>query len=324
MADYRGIKGFNIQSLASDPSANTNTEGQVWYNTGSKTLKGIVGAQTAAWSSGGNMNQARAYMQGFGILTAAVIAGGRGPPSNTQYDLTETYDGTSWTTSPATLNSGRIENSCCGTSTAGLLFGGLPPAGGNLTESFNGTAWTEVNDMTEQHTEGFGGFGTQTAAVGACGNNPPTTDAEEWDGTSWAETGATSTARRDLCGAGIQTSGIIFGGNVPPSTANVETYNGSTWTETANMNTALRGRGRAGATDSAALAIGGLPSALTEIFNGTSWTEVADLATARSHAGNDGTTTAAFCAGGGADPPQINSTEEWHDPSQAVKTFTAS
>jgi hypothetical protein len=42
MADYKEIKGFKVQSLASDPSATASTEGQVWYNTTSNTLKVIV------------------------------------------------------------------------------------------------------------------------------------------------------------------------------------------------------------------------------------------------------------------------------------------
>jgi len=35
MAEYKGIKGFKVQSLGSDPSI----VGQVWYNTSSNTLK---------------------------------------------------------------------------------------------------------------------------------------------------------------------------------------------------------------------------------------------------------------------------------------------
>ena len=37
MADYKGIKGFKVQSLASDPS--NPIEGQVWYNTTTALLK---------------------------------------------------------------------------------------------------------------------------------------------------------------------------------------------------------------------------------------------------------------------------------------------
>ena len=37
MADYKGIKGFKVQSLASDPSSPLT--GQIWYNTTSGVLK---------------------------------------------------------------------------------------------------------------------------------------------------------------------------------------------------------------------------------------------------------------------------------------------
>ena len=32
MATYKGIQGYSIEKLATDPSASANTEGQVWYN----------------------------------------------------------------------------------------------------------------------------------------------------------------------------------------------------------------------------------------------------------------------------------------------------
>ena len=37
MATYREIKGYKVQSLASDPSS--PLEGQVWYNTTTNLLK---------------------------------------------------------------------------------------------------------------------------------------------------------------------------------------------------------------------------------------------------------------------------------------------
>ncbi len=42
MATYKGIEGYTVQSLASDPSASTDTEGQVWYNTTTGVFKVIV------------------------------------------------------------------------------------------------------------------------------------------------------------------------------------------------------------------------------------------------------------------------------------------
>ena len=65
-----------------------------------------------------------------------------------------------------------------GTSTAALGFGGN--AGGNLaiTESWNGTNWTEVGDLNVA-TSRLAGAGTNTAAL-AFGGNPPTAATEEW------------------------------------------------------------------------------------------------------------------------------------------------
>ena len=42
MATYRQIYGEAIKSLSSDPSPTAATEGQVWYNTVSKTFKVVV------------------------------------------------------------------------------------------------------------------------------------------------------------------------------------------------------------------------------------------------------------------------------------------
>ena len=42
MATYKGIQGYTVQSLASDPTASANTEGQVWYNSTTGTFKIVV------------------------------------------------------------------------------------------------------------------------------------------------------------------------------------------------------------------------------------------------------------------------------------------
>ena len=58
MTTYKGINGFGIQYLDSDP-ANPIT-GQVWYNSTSKSLKGTTASfSTGTWASGGNLNTAR-------------------------------------------------------------------------------------------------------------------------------------------------------------------------------------------------------------------------------------------------------------------------
>ena len=113
MAEYKGIKGFKVQSLASDP---TLVEGQVWYNTTGSALK--YQAQVGAWASGGALNAARSNITGMGTQTAAITGGGT-PPSS--------Y-----------------------------------PAIGTTSETYNGTAWTEVNDInTARSNMGSDGIGTQ-------------------------------------------------------------------------------------------------------------------------------------------------------------------
>jgi hypothetical protein len=46
MADYKNIKGFNIQYLDSDPP--NPIEGQMWFNSTTQTLKGVEAGGTLA------------------------------------------------------------------------------------------------------------------------------------------------------------------------------------------------------------------------------------------------------------------------------------
>jgi hypothetical protein len=49
MTAYSDIRGYRVKYLASDPTLNTSTEGQVWYNSTEGVLKSLV--QIKAWSS---------------------------------------------------------------------------------------------------------------------------------------------------------------------------------------------------------------------------------------------------------------------------------
>ena len=72
-----------------------------------------------------------------------------------------------------------------GTQTAALLAGGSPPpAGATVTESYDGTSWTEVNDLNTART-GFAVSGGQPAAL-VMGGSPNTAKTEEWNGSSIA------------------------------------------------------------------------------------------------------------------------------------------
>ena len=57
-------------------------------------------------------------------------------------------------------------------------------------ESWNGTAWTEVNDLNTGRTwTGGGGTKLQQFIGWKTGPPTPTANAEKWDGTSWTEVG---------------------------------------------------------------------------------------------------------------------------------------
>ena len=225
------------------------------------------------------------------------------------------------------LNTARGQGNADGTQTSALFAGGIvfpgpPPAGimKNETELYNGTSWTEVNNLNLSRGGGAGSkAGSQTASIFFGGRVTTPTPAdkgetETWNGTSWTEVADMNSARVDIAGAGIVTSALAFG-NGPLN----ESWNGTSWTEVADLN---RGRGNlasAGVDNTSALAFGGDfgPgfTGETESWNGTSWTELADMNVSRRELGGAGTQTAALAIGGVRNTPggtvASNATESW-------------
>ena len=327
MATYKGIQGYSVQKLADDPTA-ADAVGQLWYNsTAGKFKISVEGA--GAWASGGVMNTGRDGFAAFGIQTAAIAAAGYQTP--TVKNEVEEYNGTAWT-EKANVNTARRLSKGAGTTTAGLIYGGLtgapsPVANVGSTEIWNGTSWTETADLQAvKRAMGSAQQGTTTAALTYGGDNSALlTVNESWNGTSWSEQNNLNTARENPGGAGIQTAALCFGGAAAPGNSAVtETWNGTSWTEVGDLNTARPYLGGAGS-NTAALAIGGgtYPPVIanTESWNGTSWTELADLATARANLGGAGTSLAALAYGGAN---TLTATEEWNDPVYTNKTVTVS
>ena len=91
-----------------------------------------------------------------------------------EYNLSiNTVTAAAWASGGA-LNVPRVQTYEAGSQTAGLIFGGEgPPGARNQTEEYNGSTWTEVNNMPATNKD-HAGFGIQTAAV-ACGGSPTTT-----------------------------------------------------------------------------------------------------------------------------------------------------
>ena len=138
MTTYKGINGFAVQSVASDPSP--LDEGQVWYNNATYAFKLASVTTAGTWASGGNLNTARYGLGSAGTQTATIAFGGEAPPYSA---ATELYNGTSWTSNPTGLATARqqIGSATSGTQTSALAFGGeTTPAPSTATEEWTGTA----------------------------------------------------------------------------------------------------------------------------------------------------------------------------------------
>jgi len=215
------------------------------------------------------------------------------------------------------MNTARVNSGAAGIKTSGLLFGGkLPPSTG-ITESYNGSSWTEVADLN-QVREGLAGSGiSNTSALAFGGTTYPggTVRAltESWDGSSWTEVSDMNTGRQLLSSNGTQTSALAYGGSPPPPrAAETESWNGTNWTEVSDLNTARYGGAGAGSDNTSGLYFGGsVPpiTAKTESYDGSSWTEVGDLNTARQLLAGFGSATSALAFGA---EPATAITELWN------------
>ena len=158
-------------------------------------------------------------------------------------------------------------------------------------EQWNGSAWTEVNDLNTARYA-LSGFGTTSSTQVAGGSIPGspyyTANSETWNGTSWTEVNNLNTARggAGIGGSGTQTSGLAYGGESSPGSSGL---------------------------------------AVTEFWNGTSWTELADLAQTRQAMGSAGTgATGALAMSGLVSTPTVTAaTEEWTVP-EVNSTITVS
>ena len=225
------------------------------------------------------------------------------------------------------MNTSRHALAASGASnTAALAFTGTtngdPPGITVNVESYDGSSWTEVNNVNTGRKL-LSGLGTQTAALATGGTTGSLTAVvESWDGTNWTEVGDLNTARERATGVGTTTAALVFGGLTPGVTAINESWNGTSWTEVADLNTARYQVAGSGASNTSALVFGGnkppnTAAGETEQWNGTAWTEVADLCQGGQLKGT-GTTTSSL--GVGREPSPSAATEEWTDPTLVTRS----
>ena len=205
--------------------------------------------------------------------------------------------------SGGSLNTARYRGGSSGTTTAGLVYTGRTPTYVANTESYNGTSWTEVNDVNNTSYAGGGSpAGSYTAALKSSGKSGPSsfqTNTEVWDGSSWTEVNNNNTGRDGIMGAGTSTSNIIAGGQTPPNQVIAESWDGTSWTEVGDLNNAKGFTTSWGSSNSNAIVAtgegdGSSPDGqgnTAETWNGSSWTATTSLNTGRTQAGAFGSTS---------------------------------
>ena len=129
------------------------------------------------------------------------------------------------------MNLARYVLSGAGVATSALAYGGdgSPPGYDAQTEAYNGTNWTEVNDLnTARFGIGSTNGSSNTSALASGGEAPGTgvtAVVEEWNGTNWTEVADLSVPRYAIGGAGTTSSAIAFGGS--PTGTSTEEWNGA-------------------------------------------------------------------------------------------------
>jgi hypothetical protein len=237
------------------------------------------------------------------------------------------------------MNTARNQLGGAGSQTAFLVFGGENPGATNNTEteSWNGSSWSEVNDMTTGRRN-MCSFGTQTAAVAAGGFTPPGVSTynsvvEEWNGSSWSANPNALPANRAAGDAvGTATAGLVFGGTVPPTTATSFSFDGTSFSAGGSMITATTESHMTGGSQTAGIVAGGYTGTAyttrAEGYDGSAWSTRPAMSTAKGAGAGLGSTSVstAALAAAGYSTTFLATTEEFTGETTAVtaKTLTTS
>ena len=183
--------------------------------------------------------------------------------TNSEFKFQDQVVGDAWSTQ-ADMNTAREGLSGSGTQTAALGWAGATQPGSIRaeTEFWNGSTWTELNDLNQSKTLDAGAGTVYTSSLSFGGRNPGGTRialTELFNGTNWTEVNDLNTARGQLSGTGSGTSALAFAGENPGAAVRDETesWNGTNWTEVADLAVARMRPGAAGASNTAALQMGG-------------------------------------------------------------------
>ena len=261
------------------------------------------GANTSAWYTSENLNNARMYTAGCGTKASTLSVGGYNGSSI--FSNSEKFNGFTWTTDASwNLNTEKNYHTVVGRQNSCLSCGGSSTSTtySTVTERFNGLTWTVVSTMTTGR-KGVAGAGSLHSVMCFGGTTGTVSNKTEYyNGLAWSTLGNLTVARSDLSGCGLKSAALSFGGWTTTYSAATEVFNSGTWAYIGLLNTAVRYLAGCG-TQSAALSFGGYTgsvSATTERFDGSNWTinTTWSLNTARSGLGGTGIQSSSLSFGG--------------------------
>ena len=214
------------------------------------------------------------------------------------------------------------------TQNTGVCFCGQNPPALSLTEEYDGSSWSEVNNSPQGRIKPFGN-GSLTAALIGGGESGPSSlnTAVEYDGTNWA--GGTTIPQNVNGGTGVgtQTSTLLCVGSPSPNTA-VLYYDGSSWTAgPAATPVNVPSSSGCGTSQTSALIFGtAATTANTSTFewDGSSWTAGGALNTGRNNgASSSGSPATDALYFAGVTPSVTNATEKYDGTSWATQPSMA-
>ena len=185
----------------------------------------------SSWTITNNHPSAKNGPSGAGTQTALVSTGGSPAPTTATFY----YNGSTWADQSASLGTARYEltNASCGTQTAALLVAGEEPGYVANVEEWDGSSWSEQNDIPTA-TRQIATSGTQTAALAYGGEKPGpavTNVSLSYDGSSWSSAPNLGTARRAVGGMGSGSSSELAvaatGHNGTANVATTEEFSGT-------------------------------------------------------------------------------------------------
>ena len=223
--DYMGgSSGTQTSALVfgGDPGNSTKTEswdGTSWtevnnLGTGRDSLKGAGSNSTSALAYGGYTTTDVANTEEFSFPPATASTLQEGDMWFNSSTSTLKGYGTAAGIPAATWGSGGNVNTARNSSrgmgtvnTAMIAAGGYDGTSAQaITEQYDGTSWTEVNDMNTAKSQGAAAGQSPYQNSIYFAGSPALAVAETWNGTSWTEVADLNTGRRELANKTITAS----------------------------------------------------------------------------------------------------------------------